>query len=190
MTKPASPPPTRERERDRAFASAPATEATAEPPVESPWARAMELALEEADAAARDGDVPVGAVLVPPTLEVAGAIRGRNLREFAQDPTAHAEIVALRGAAELVRRWRLDGWTCVVTLEPCPMCAGALVNARVGRIVFGCRDPKAGAVRSLFEITSDPRLNHRLDVVEGVLAEPCAERLKRFFAERRREGKK
>jgi tRNA(adenine34) deaminase len=158
--------------------------------VASPWARAMELALEEADAAARDGDVPVGAVLVPPSLELMGAPRGRNLREASQDPTAHAEIVALRGGAELVRRWRLDGWTCVVTLEPCPMCAGALVNARVARIVFGCRDPKAGAVRSLFEITSDPRLNHRLEVVEGVLAEPCAERLKRFFAERRREGKK
>lgn len=156
----------------------------------SPWARAMELALEEADAAARDGDVPVGAVLVPPSLELFAAPRGRNLREAVQDPTAHAEIVALRGAAELVRRWRLDGWTCVVTLEPCPMCAGALVNARVARVVFGCRDPKAGAVRSLFEITSDPRLNHRLEVVEGVLAEPCAERLKRFFAERRREGKK
>lgn len=156
----------------------------------SPWTRAMELALEEADAAARDGDVPVGALLVPPSLELSGAPRGRNLREASQDPTAHAEIVALRGGAELVRRWRLDGWTCVVTLEPCPMCAGALVNARVARIVYGCRDPKAGAVRSLFEITSDPRLNHRLEVVEGVLAEACAERLKRFFAARRREGKK
>jgi tRNA(adenine34) deaminase len=170
--------------------SARTNDSTPDQAAASPWARAMELALEEADAAARDGDVPVGAVLVPPSLDLAGVLRGRNLREAVQDPTAHAEIVALRGAAELVRRWRLDGWTCVVTLEPCPMCAGALVNARVARVVFGCRDPKAGAVRSLFEITSDPRLNHRLEVVEGVLAEPCAERLKRFFAERRREGKK
>jgi tRNA(adenine34) deaminase len=154
------------------------------------WALAMELALEEADLAARDGDVPVGAVLVPPTLELERVVRGRNLREARQDPTAHAEIVAMRAAAELGGRWRLDGWTCVVTLEPCPMCAGALVNARVARVVYGCRDPKAGAVGSLYAIPTDVRLNHRLDVVEGVLAEACADRLKSFFQERRREGKK
>jgi tRNA(adenine34) deaminase len=147
------------------------------------WIAAMALALEEADAAARDGDVPVGAVMVGPGGEVC---RGRNLRERDEDPTAHAEIVAMRAAAAFVGRWRLDGWTCVVTLEPCPMCAGALVNGRVRRVVFGCRDPKAGAVRSLFEIVTDERLNHRLDVVEGIEGEACATRLRAFFAERRR----
>jgi tRNA(adenine34) deaminase len=154
----------------------------------SEWHDAMTIALEEADAAALAGDVPVGAVMVGPHGEL---VRGRNLRERHQDPTAHAEIAALRGAAELVGRWRLDGWTCVVTLEPCPMCAGALVNARVSRLVYGCRDPKAGAAASLFAITQDPRLNHRLEeVVEGVEAEACAERLRSFFAARRAEGKK
>jgi tRNA(adenine34) deaminase len=154
----------------------------------SEWHDAMTIALEEADAAALDGDVPVGAVMVGPHGEL---VRGRNLREREQDPTAHAEIDALRGAAKLVGRWRLDGWTCVVTLEPCPMCAGALVNARVSRLVYGCRDPKAGASSSLFTITQDSRLNHRLEeVIEGVEAEACAERLRSFFAARRAEGKK
>jgi tRNA(adenine34) deaminase len=147
----------------------------------------MRIALAEADAAALDGDVPVGAVMVGPRGEL---VPGRNLREKEEDPTAHAEVVAIRAAAKLVGRWRLDGWTCVVTLEPCPMCAGALVNARVTRLVYGCRDPKAGAVASLFRIAEDPRLNHRLEVVEGVEAEACAERLRAFFAARRREGKK
>jgi tRNA(adenine34) deaminase len=166
----------------------------------TPWSTAMARALEEADAAAADGDVPVGAIMVPPfdvalkaeahLIEALGrAIPGRNLREKHEDPTAHAEIVALRGAAAVVGRWRLDGWTCVVTLEPCPMCAGALVNARVARVVFGCRDPKAGACRSLYEITSDPRLNHRLEIVEGVEREACAERLRAFFAARRRKAR-
>lgn len=148
---------------------------------------AMELALAEADAAGLSGDVPVGAVLVGPDGRVA---RGRNLREAEQDPTAHAEVVALREAARLNGHWRLTGWTCFVTLEPCPMCAGALVNARVDRVVYGCRDPKAGAVHSLFAIATDTRLNHRLEVTEGVLADECARRLKEFFAARRREGKK
>jgi tRNA(adenine34) deaminase len=151
------------------------------------WSSAMQLALAEADAAAANGDVPVGAVMVGPSGEL---IAGRNLREVERDPTAHAEIVALRTAAKLVGHWRLDGWTCVVTLEPCPMCAGALVNGRVTRLVYGCRDPKAGAAASLFSITSDARLNHRLEVVEGVEAEACAQRLRDFFAARRREGKK
>lgn len=165
-------------------------------PARALWAPAMTLALAEADAAALDGDVPVGALMVPPFDAGEGEARlrealsrarpGRNLRERREDPTAHAEIVALRAAAELVGRWRLDGWTCVVTLEPCPMCAGALVNARVARVVFGCRDPKAGAVRSLYEITTDPRLNHRLEVVEGVLGDACAERLRAFFCARRK----
>ena len=142
----------------------------------------MVRALAEADAAALAGDVPVGAVMVSPD---GALVVGRNLREVDEDPTAHAEVVAIRAAARQVGRWRLDGWTCVVTLEPCAMCAGALVNARVARVVFGCRDPKAGAVRSLYEITTDVRLNHRLEVVEGLMAEACAERLKSFFAARR-----
>jgi tRNA(adenine34) deaminase len=148
---------------------------------------AMHAALAEADAAALDGDVPVGAILLGPAGE---QVAGRNLRERDRDPTAHAEVVALRAAARRTGHWRLSGWTCVVTLEPCPMCAGALVNARVDRVVFGCRDPKAGASVSLFAITSDPRLNHRLEVIEGVEAEACALRLREFFAARRREGKK
>jgi tRNA(adenine34) deaminase len=143
---------------------------------------AMLLALAEADEAARAGDVPVGAVMLGPNGDI---VRARNLREAEQDPTAHAEIVALRAAAKIVGRWRLDGWTMFVTLEPCPMCAGALVNGRVTRLVYGCRDPKAGASHSLFTITSDPRLNHRLEVVEGVEAEACAQRLRDFFAVRR-----
>jgi tRNA(adenine34) deaminase len=143
----------------------------------------MEAALDQADRAASDGDVPVGAVLVSPDLVT--IIPGRNVRERDEDPTGHAEIVALRAAAAHQGRWRLDGWTCVVTLEPCPMCAGALVNARVARVVFGCRDPKAGAVRSLYEIVTDPRLNHRLEVVEGVRGGECAARLRSFFAARR-----
>lgn len=142
----------------------------------------MLLALDEADAAARDGDVPVGAVLLGPSGEV---VVGRNRRELDEDPTAHAEVVALRAAARRTGRWRLDGWTCVVTLEPCPMCAGALVNARVQRLVYGCADPKAGAAHSLYSITTDPRLNHRLEVVAGIEAELCAGRLRAFFAERR-----
>ncbi len=148
---------------------------------------AMQLALAEADAAAAAGDVPVGAVFVGPNGEL---VPGRNRREVEQDPTAHAEIVALRAAAKLNGHWRMTGWTCVVTLEPCPMCAGALVNARVDRVVYGCRDPKAGAVHSLFSLATDPRLNHRLEVLDGVEAEACAQRLKDFFAARRREGKK
>ncbi len=147
----------------------------------------MRAALEEADAAALAGDVPVGAVLVGPGGEL---LRARNLREVEEDPTAHAEVVGLRAAARSIGRWRLDGWTCVVTLEPCAMCAGALVNARVARLVYGCADPKAGAVDSLYQIPTDPRLNHRLEVVSGVLADDCAARLKAFFAARRREGKK
>lgn len=154
---------------------------------DSPWLAAMKAALDEADAAARDGDVPVGAVLVSTTGDFVPA---RNLREVAEDPTAHAEIVALRKAAARTGRWRLDDWTCVVTLEPCPMCAGALLNARIRRLVYGCADPKAGAVRTLFRIADDPRLNHRIEVEEGVMAEECASRLRSFFEERRRKGKR
>lgn len=146
----------------------------------------MRLALEEAEAAAQAGDVPVGAVLV----DAAGAVlaRGRNRREVDQDPTAHAEIDALRAAARARGDWHLNGCTLFVTMEPCPMCAGALVNARVARVVYGCADLKAGAVDTLFEIGRDARLNHRFEVTSGVLAEECAAVLRRFFAERRRAG--
>jgi tRNA(adenine34) deaminase len=109
--------------------------------------------------------------------------RGHNLRERAQDPTAHAEIVALRAAAASLGSWRLIDVTCYVTLEPCPMCAGALVNARIPRLVYGCDDPKAGAVRTLFTIGQDARLNHRFELASGVLGEACSRQLSAFFAQ-------
>jgi tRNA(adenine34) deaminase len=139
----------------------------------------MRIALGEADHAAAAGDVPVGCVIVGPDGELG---RGRNRREADGDPTAHAEILALRQAAQKVGRWRLDGAVAYVTLEPCPMCAGALVNARIRRLVYGAADPKAGAVRSLFEIGTDRRLNHRFEVEGEVLGAECAERLQAFFA--------
>jgi tRNA(adenine34) deaminase len=142
----------------------------------------MSIALREAQAAASAGDVPVGAVIVMGDRIVG---RGRNRREVDRDPTAHAEIVALREAAQVLGQWRVEG-TLVVTQEPCPMCAGALVNARVARLVFGCPNPKAGAVATLYQIVSDPRLNHRVEVTGGVRAEECAAILQKFFAELRR----
>ena len=140
--------------------------------------RFMALAMAEADLAQRAGEVPVGCVLV-----YAGAVlaRAHNLRERAQDPTAHAELIALRTASTRLRTFRLTGVTCYVTLEPCPMCAGALVNARVSRVVYGCDDPKAGAVRTLYAIGQDPRLNHRFELCPGVLGEDCARQLTGFF---------
>jgi tRNA(adenine34) deaminase len=142
----------------------------------------MELALEEARAAAAAGDVPVGAVVVHD-----GSIlgRGRNRREVDRDPTAHAELVALRDAARALGHWRVEA-TLVVTQEPCPMCAGAIVNARVRRLVYGCPNPKAGAVATLYQIPTDPRLNHRVEVVGGVRSEECAALLQAFFVELRR----
>lgn len=142
----------------------------------------MRLALDEAKAAARRGEVPVGAV-----VEVEGRVvaRAHNRRETSADPTAHAEVLALRDAAAKLGTWRLEGATVVVTMEPCPMCAGALVNARVGRLVYGCSDPKAGAVYSLYNIVQDPRLNHEVEVEDGVLAVECAAILEEFFSERR-----
>ena len=142
----------------------------------------MTHALDEARAAAAHGDVPVGAVIVRD-----GAIvgRGRNRRELDRDPTAHAEVMALREAARAIGHWRVEA-TLYVTQEPCPMCAGALVNARVTRLVYGCPNPKAGAVASLYSIVSDARLNHRMDVTSGVLATECAAVLQQFFAELRR----
>ena len=140
----------------------------------------MRLALAEAGAAAQAGDVPVGAIVVDAAGDVVG--RGRNRREVDNDPTAHAEIVALREAAARGGSWRLHGAALFATLEPCPMCAGALVNARIARVVYGCDDPKAGALRTLYAIGSDARLNHRFQVTAGVLADECGKLLSEFFA--------
>jgi tRNA(adenine34) deaminase len=142
----------------------------------------MRLALHEARAASDHDDVPVGAVLLDPsgaTVAAAG-----NERELAQDPTAHAELLALRRAAETLGSWRLTGHTLVVTLEPCTMCAGALVLARVSRLVFGAYDAKAGAVASLWDVVRDSRLNHRVEVRGGVLEAECGALLRDFFATR------
>jgi tRNA(adenine34) deaminase len=140
----------------------------------------MRLAMAEAIAAAEVGDVPVGAIVVDAAGDVIG--HGRNRREVDKDPTGHAEVVALRQAALHVGSWRLHGATLFATLEPCPMCAGALVNARIARVVYGCDDPKAGALRSLYALGADTRLNHRFDVTPGVLADECARLLSEFFA--------
>jgi tRNA(adenine34) deaminase len=144
----------------------------------------MRRALAEAEVAAAAGEVPVGAV-VAVGAEILGL--GHNQREAAQDPTAHAEIVAIRAAAAALGSWRLGDATLYVTQEPCPMCAGAIVNARLGRLVFGCRNPKAGAVRTLYALCEDPRLNHRVEVAGGVLGAECGARLRTFF-ETLREG--
>jgi tRNA(adenine34) deaminase len=142
----------------------------------------MRLALEEARSAAAAGEVPVGAVLVREGKVIARAAN-RTIRDC--DPTSHAEIVALREAAGALRNYRLAGTTMYVTIEPCSMCAGAIVQARVPRVVYGCDDPKGGAVRSCFEIFSHPRLNHQVEVTAGVLADECAGVIQSFFAERR-----
>ena len=147
------------------------------------WRAPMEAALVEARAALATGDVPIGAVVVGAGGDVLGA--GRNVREADADPTGHAEVVALRAAARARGEWRLDGCTLVVTLEPCTMCAGAAVLARVDRVVFGAWDPKAGAVGSLWDVVRDRRLNHRPEVVPGVLAGESAEMLEAFFATQR-----
>jgi tRNA(adenine34) deaminase len=139
----------------------------------------MRLALDEAAKGLPSGDVPVGAVVVDPDGAVIG--RGHNVREAEGDPTGHAEMCALREAAAAVGGWRLTGCTLVVTLEPCTMCAGALVLARVDRLVFGADDPKAGAVGSLWDVVRDRRLNHRPEVVGGVLAHEAGELLRAFF---------
>jgi len=139
----------------------------------------MRLALEQARRAGED--VPVGAVVIKDG-DVIGA--GHNRREQSGDPTAHAEIEALREAAKKIGHWRVEA-TIYVTQEPCPMCAGALVNARIARLVYGCENPKSGAVRTLYSIASDPRLNHRIEIVAGVLADEGAQLLKEFFAKLR-----
>ncbi|MCG3172393.1 MAG: tRNA-specific adenosine deaminase [Myxococcota bacterium] len=147
----------------------------------------MQEALAEARKAEAMGETPVGAV-----VECGGAIiaRAHNRRECDRNPFAHAEFLAMEQAAERLGRWRLTGCTVVVTLEPCPMCAGALVNARADRVAYGARDPRAGAVDSLYQITGDPRLNHRVEVVSGVREAECAELLRDFFRRLRGENKR
>ena len=140
----------------------------------------VRLALVEAIRAPLHGDVPVGALVASPSGEILA--RAHNMRELRGDPTAHAEVLALQEAAEKVESWRLEGCTLVVTLEPCTMCAGALVLARVERLVYGAPDPKAGAVGSLWDVVRDRRLNHRPEVVGGVLEQECGEVLREFFS--------
>ena len=143
----------------------------------------MRAALEAAEEAAGTGDVPVGAVLLDESQEVVAV--DRNRREELRDPTAHAEMLVLSARAREIGDWRLTGHTLVVTLEPCPMCAGAAVWARLDRIVYGAADPKAGAAWSLYNIPQDRRLNHRIDLVEGVLANECSRLLESFFSDKR-----
>ncbi len=143
---------------------------------------AMRIALAEAQEAIRHGDVPVGAVVLRDGAVVA---QRHNERELTGDPTAHAEVLALRDAASALGTWRLDDCTLVVTLEPCIMCAGALVNSRIGRLVYGAADLKGGATASLYNVMSDPRINHNPPVEHGVLASECAQLLTDFFAQRR-----
>ena len=149
----------------------------------------MQEAIAEAEAALAIDEVPVGCVIlhVPTDRLIA---RGHNRRQIHDDPTAHAEIVALREAAAALGSWRLNECAMAVTLEPCPMCAGAIVNARLGRLVYGCDDPKAGAIRTLFKICDDPRLNHRVQIVADVMADKCSQLLRDFFQAQRRCGKK
>jgi tRNA(adenine34) deaminase len=147
----------------------------------------MRIALEEAEQALHEDEVPVGAVIVHEGRVIA---RAHNQREQLRDPTAHAEMIAITQAAESRQSWRLDGCTLYVTLEPCPMCAGAILQARIPALVYGATDPKAGAVVTLFRLLDDPRLNHRVESVAGVLAASCGEVLSRFFQQQRRLGKK
>jgi len=147
----------------------------------------MRKALDQAAIAEENGDVPIGCVIVHEGQVIAKAY---NEREQLQDPTAHAEIIALTQAAAHVGCWRLGGCTVYMTLEPCPMCAGALVLARVDRLVYGCDDPKTGAVKSLYNIVQDERLNHRIEVTSGVLADECSAQLQEFFQRRRIEKRR
>jgi tRNA(adenine34) deaminase len=154
-----------------------------------PYETFMLEALSEARLAGAAGDVPIGCVVVhDDTGRIIG--RGRNRREVDRDPTAHAEILAMREAAVALGQWRLVGCTLVVTLEPCPMCAGAIVNARVARVVFGTADPKAGAAGSVMNLLNDARLNHQAEVIAGTLADACALLLREFFQRQRAMGKK
>jgi tRNA(adenine34) deaminase len=147
----------------------------------------MRLALQQAEAALAEDEVPVGAVIIGPDGVIAAA---HNQREQLHDPTAHAEMIAITQAAEALDDWRLEGCTLYVTLEPCIMCSGAILQARIPRVVYGASDPKAGAVTTLYQLLSDKRLNHRCEVQGGILAEHCGGILSRFFQAQRRLGKK
>jgi tRNA(adenine34) deaminase len=147
----------------------------------------MRMALAEAEAAFAEDEVPIGAVIVHDGRIIASA---HNQREQLRDPTAHAEMVAITQAAQQMESWRLEGCTLYVTLEPCPMCAGAILQARVPTVVYGAPDPKGGAVHTLYQLLSDPRLNHRPQIVSGVMVAPCGEILSRFFQAQRKLGKK
>ena len=147
----------------------------------------MEMALEEAEAAAREAEVPIGAVIVSFQKGIIGT--AHNQREQLVDPTAHAEMIAITQAAQALASWRLEDCAIYVTLEPCPMCAGAIVQARLPFVIYGASDPKAGACHTLYQIASDDRLNHRARVVGGVLADRCAAVLSDFFVKRRRQAK-
>jgi tRNA(adenine34) deaminase len=147
----------------------------------------MRQALVEAEAALAEKEVPVGAIIVSGERMLASA---HNQREQLRDPTAHAEMIAITQAAQALGSWRLEGCTLYVTLEPCPMCAGAIVQARIPLVVYGAVDPKAGAVNTLYQLLADRRLNHQAQVVSGVLADRCGELLTRFFAAQRKLGKK
>jgi tRNA(adenine34) deaminase len=147
----------------------------------------MKLALQEAEQASQEDEVPIGAVILHEDRIIASA---HNQREQLHDPTAHAEMIAITQAAQALNSWRLDGCTLYVTLEPCPMCAGAILQARIPILVYGATDPKAGAVHTLYRLLDDPRLNHRTQVVSSVLAVPCGQILSRFFQQQRRLGKK
>lgn len=149
--------------------------------------RYLRVALEQAQAAEAENEVPVGAVIVRGGRVIAAAY---NQREQLKDPTAHAEMIAITQATQAVGDWRLEGCTLYVTLEPCPMCAGAILQARIPEVVYGAADPKAGAVQSLYELLSDARLNHRCQIVHGVLGRECGEILTRFFERQRKLGKK
>jgi tRNA(adenine34) deaminase len=148
----------------------------------------MEMALEEAALAAAANEVPVGAVIV--SFDQGVIARAHNQRELLHDPTAHAEMIAITQAAQALGTWRLERTILYVTMEPCPMCAGAVVQARIPFVVYGCADDKAGACHTLYQITADPRLNHRAQVVAGILADRCAAVLSDFFMAKRRLGKK
>jgi tRNA(adenine34) deaminase len=152
----------------------------------------MQLALREAEAALAAGEVPIGAVVVHHDATGGGRViaSAHNQREQLRDPTAHAEMIAITQAAEALGNWRLTDCTLYVTLEPCPMCAGAIVLARIPRIVYGAADPKAGAVTTLYQLLNDPRLNHCAEVVAGILAQQCGEILSRFFQQKRQDTKR
>jgi tRNA(adenine34) deaminase len=147
----------------------------------------MQLALDEARRALDENAVPVGAIIVRAGEVIAA---GHNERERLRDPTAHAELLAIARAAKALASWRLEGCTLYATLEPCPMCAGAILQARIPIVVYGAADPKAGAVQSLYQLLGDSRLNHKAQVIAGVLAEPCGELLSRFFQQQRALGKR